>query len=86
VLHGAGQVTEPYVDELDSLGCYEPQNLVTACEHPLSLRRSRSVRRGRALAAAARLAVTTYLVTRSRHATHPLSCLVTGLRSSREAD
>jgi len=37
VLHGSGQVAEAHVDELHPLGLDEPQYLVAACEHELSL-------------------------------------------------
>ena len=37
VLHGPGQVAEPDVDELHPLGLDEPQDLIAAGEHPLSL-------------------------------------------------
>ena len=37
VLHGAGQVAEAHVDELHPLRLDEPQYLVAACEHQLSL-------------------------------------------------
>ncbi len=37
VLHGAGQVAEPHVNELHTFGLYEPQYLIATCEHQLSL-------------------------------------------------
>jgi hypothetical protein len=45
VLHGAGQVAEPDVDELDPLVGYVPQDLITAAEHQLSLAASASLAR-----------------------------------------